>query len=242
MKEVAQWRPIPLILAIVFSSVLLGSLFIEPGASFWKYLDDSFFWTVNSSLDSSPIWYWLWALANNRGCDVVAVACMIGVFFYEGRKSGERHWTKTAAQFFMIAVLALVMVQVGKALPIERASATVMYEGAIQLSDLVPQISLKDKSGDSFPGDHGIALFIFAGGALLYLRRSYAIAAVVVAVLFTLPRMMSGAHWLSDELVGAVSIGWLGMAVFVYTPLRYLNDTYAVPKLASLLNRLSPFS
>jgi membrane-associated phospholipid phosphatase len=38
-------------------------------------------------------------------------------------------------------------------------------------------------------------------------------------IFFSLPRLIAGAHWLSDILVGGVSIALIALAFGLYTPL-----------------------
>jgi NhaP-type Na+/H+ or K+/H+ antiporter len=49
-----------------------------------------------------------------------------------------------------------------------------------------------------------------------------------------------GTSLLTDELVGAVSLGILGMALYLNTPYSLLGDQWAIPLLALLIRRLAP--
>jgi membrane-associated phospholipid phosphatase len=78
----------------------------------------------------------------------------------------------------------------------------------------------KDTASDSFPGDHGLVLLLFAGFVSFFMPRIYGIIASVMMVIFTLPRLMSGAHWLTDEIVGAVAVGVMCLSWVLATPLH----------------------
>ena len=238
MNSATHWNPARLAAFVGIAALLFCSWFFEPGRALWDRLDAAFFWMVNNSLERDTIWTWFWAITNNRMFDLFAVSVVLLLFLSDGGLDKETNFRTRFAQFFSIGVLALIMVQIGKGLPIERASPTRLFDGVVLLSNLVPEISLKDSSGDSFPGDHGVSLFVFAVGALTYLTRSRAVMVVLAGIFFTLPRMMSGGHWLTDEIVGAVSIGIFTAGLFWHTPLQHLNDTVVIPKLEGLIDRV----
>jgi Kdo2-lipid A phosphotransferase len=119
----------------------------------------------------------------------------------------------------LLLLTALIASQIGKALPIERISGTFEYPEALRISQLVP-VAAKDTASDSFPGDHGLILLLFAGFVSFFMPRSYGISASIMMIAFTLPRLMSGAHWLTDEIVGALSIGVILLSWMLATPLH----------------------
>jgi len=236
------WRPAPLFADSLFAVLLFCSWWFEPGHTLWVRLDTAFFWAFNQSLDGNTGWQWFWAVANNRLFDLAAAGFMAGVFLvYSLRtRQAQPDWAVTLARFLVILLLTLVMVQIGKTIPIDRPSPTTIFPEAIRLSELVPEVSPKDISGDSFPGDHGLVLFIVAGGAWIYLSPGYGIAAILGALFFVMPRLASGAHWLSDELVGAVALGVLGLSWFVFTPIKMLSERWLVSPLAARIRPITP--
>ena len=52
-----------------------------------------------------------------------------------------------------------------------------------------------------------------------YLKKRAFLAAVAVIVLFSLPRIMSGAHWITDLLVGSMSLNLIVTSWVLLTPL-----------------------
>ena len=74
-------------------------------------------------------------------------------------------------------------------------------------------------SKDSFPGDHGMMLLIFASFMWRYFgRRAFAIA-LVIFVVFAFPRVMIGAHWFTDIAVGSLTAVLIGAPWVLMTPL-----------------------
>ena len=105
-------------------------------------------------------------------------------------------------------------------------SPSLVLSPANRLSELAPHIPAKDGTSNSFPGDHGTIVLCWLGLFILSSRRPLAIGAVaLLSVLFMLPRLVAGAHWLSDNLVGSLSITILTLSWCYCTPLlQWLTD------------------
>jgi membrane-associated phospholipid phosphatase len=102
---------------------------------------------------------------------------------------------------------------------LNRASPTMLIGEAVRLSSIYPDFGLKDYSGDSFPGDHAAVLFTWLGYCLFFVRNKWTPWILFVVVLFVMPRLMAGAHWMSDIMVGGISTALTALAFGLYTPL-----------------------
>lgn len=220
IKEQALWQPKILIGSNIFALALICSWLFEPTRALWLALDERAFWAMNNSLAWGAGWQKLWAMANNRLFDLVAATGMLLLFAHRALITDRSRLPHYLAIGIFMFLTLLVMLQIGKNIPIERMSATGIFPDALRLSKLVPDIATKDYSSDSFPGDHGLVLFLVAGFALFYLPRIHGTIALIFMVLFALPRMMSGAHWLTDEIVGAVTLGTLALSWLFASPLH----------------------
>ena len=101
-----------------------------------------------------------------------------------------------------------------------RQSPTLALGECLLLSQLVPDVPAKDHSRWSFPGDHGfillsIALYIGYIGA-----RDTSQWAWLAAVLLALPRLIAGAHWPTDIMIGSACMALIAMAILMATPLH----------------------
>jgi membrane-associated phospholipid phosphatase len=219
-KLEARWRPLPLLAGNLLAAALFLSWLLEPTRSLWLDLDNWAFWSMNNSLAEGDLWRQFWAVTNNRAFDLVAAFAMLLLFAHQALLKEREHLYRYIAVGLLMTVSVLVIVKSGKWLPIERPSGTFIYPDALQLSDLVPHIDTKDISEDSFPGDHGLVLLICTGFFLYNLPRIHGLLALLFMVVFTVPRLVSGAHWLTDELVGAVGWGCLGLSWILATPLH----------------------
>lgn len=90
----------------------------------------------------------------------------------------------------------------------------------------------KDYSGDSFPGDHGLMLMIYAGFMLRYFGKKAFAVSCIILIIFMLPRIMAGAHWFTDIAVGSLSISLVGLSWVLLTP---VSD-----KCIDFLNKIFP--
>lgn len=215
-----EWRLLILACSNIAALLLFASWLFEPTRSLWMDLDTRTFWAMNNSLSWNKSWQTLWAIANNRAFDLVAALSIALIFAHQALWRDRQHLSRYIAIGLMMILTVVLMMQIGKMIPIERPSATVDFPEALRLSQLVPDISTKDLSGDSFPGDHGLVLLLAAGFAVFYLPLPHGLLALFVMVIMTVPRLMSGAHWLTDEIVGATSLGVIALSWLFATPLH----------------------
>ena len=213
-----DWHPTAFVIGSVAGIALLVSWFVEPSRSIWLALDDRFFWATNDTLVWSRWWQVLWAAANFRAADLVAASFMVGLYALYVFRRGKDEFIRWFANGLMLTGLFVVAKRFADALSVvHRRSPTLVYDDAHRLTELVPWISAKDAAVDSFPGDHCMVLLLCAGVISFYLPRAWAAGAWVIAVLFTVPRMMSGAHWLTD-VIGSLTLGlaWVAALGLAY--------------------------
>lgn len=215
-----DWRPAAFVLGCGLSIALLMSWILEPTRSLWLTLDENVFWALNDSLAWGRGWQVFWAAANNRAVDAVAALSMIGLFAVFVLRSGRDRKDFFVAIGLMLTGLLVAAIQIAGAIMVTRLSPTLLLPGALRLSELVSWIPTKDAAGDSFPGDHATVLLICAGVITFYLPRTYAAAAWVLAVVFMIPRLVGGAHWLSDYLVGSAAVAGFVLSYVFATPLH----------------------
>jgi membrane-associated phospholipid phosphatase len=215
-----DWHPAAFILGCGLSIALLMSWFFEPTRSLWLTFDEKVFWALNDSLAWGTGWQVFWAVANNRAVDVVAALSMIGLFAHFVLRKARDRMDFFVAVGLMLTGLIYVGSQLTGAIFVERPSPTWIYPNALRLSELVSRIPTKDLSSDSFPGDHATVLFICAGVATYYLPRAYAAATWAMAIVFMAPRLMGGAHWMTDYLVGSAAVAGFVLFYVFATPLH----------------------
>ena len=223
-----------------FSSILvlnvLGiglflSWYLPENHGFWLTIDSHIFFYFNRLLVDSPTFLHLVAITNNRafdGCALVAMG-LLYLSFYLKATSTERR--RLLILGFIMLLTAVVLNQAGHLLPVQHASPTLYFSDVNRVSDLTG-IPTKDASSDSFPGDHGMMLMIFAAFMLRYFTRTAFAIGLAIMVIFSSPRIMIGAHWFTDIAVGSLSVVLVGLSWWLLTP--------ASDAAIALLNRLLP--
>ena len=127
----------------------------------------------------------------------------------------------------------------------QRESPSLAVDGAVRISELFPGwqglLQVKDASNRSFPGDHASVLMLWALFVSAFAAGARRWLAWGLAALFMLPRIVAGAHWLSDVLVGGTFLALTTVAWGLCTPYAALAsglaDRAATP-LALRLGRL----
>ena len=195
-------------------------------ASFWKNLDVVVFKKLNGQLKENKSAQNFWAQANRRIFDLVSASLMIlifAIFIFKGNAEEKLERIKFGLFMSFCMLLALGFVQILHAIyDLGRLSPTKLpVEGAIRLSEFDHiNFKLKDASKQSFPGDHSAVLFIVATFISYYAKKFYAIAAICVAILFVLPRMVGGGHWFTDIFVGGGSLTLITASLALCTPFK----------------------
>jgi membrane-associated phospholipid phosphatase len=221
--------------------LLLASWLGGPIRPLWDRLDLWFFRLSNSSLGLNPLWDGLWAVSNNRLFDLVAALGMTAVFFWSGLSSRPGRWSQLLVRALIGALLGLLAQGlIHQYLDLPRASPTLQMEGSQRLSQLVTWIRSKDASRGCFPGDHGLVLFTLTLYGWRFLQPRARWTAAAGAVLFTLPRLMSGAHWLTDILCGSIPVGLITVGLYDGLGLAPVIDHRLVPVLEHWLRQLTP--
>ncbi|MEI7246165.1 phosphatase PAP2 family protein [Pectobacterium carotovorum] len=223
-----------------FSSILmlnvLGiglflSWYLPENHGFWLTIDSHIFFYFNRLLVDSPTFLHLVAITNNRafdGCALVAMGLLYLSFYLKATPTERR---RLLILGFVMLLTAVVLNQAGHLLPVQHASPTLYFSDVNRVSDLTG-IPTKDASSDSFPGDHGMMLMIFAAFMLRYFTRTAFAIGLAIMVIFSLPRIMIGAHWFTDIAVGSLSVVLVGLSWWLLTP--------ASDAAIALLNRLLP--
>lgn len=242
-----QWHLRALLGTHLFAFTLLGSFVLPEGHALWRSLDASVFYSLNGSLAEGGDWARFWAWANVRASDLVAGVVILATLTFPGL--GLRRSQLQPGFVGFVFLLLFVMFPIRYTLykwalanGYSGNSPSITLEPAYRLSELAPDIPAKDKSGRSFPGDHATVLWCWLGVMAFNMKRKALIVIpAVLAVLFMLPRVVGGAHWASDTLVGGGFAAMLTLSWAFHTPLvQKATDAihFAVRPLINLVGRL----
>lgn len=225
-------RNLPTILLLNFLGIALFlSWYIPAHHGVWFKIDSAIFFYFNQHLLSSTSFLHWVAITNNRIFDVISLISMGLLYLYFYMKETPAGRRRLIVTGFVMLLTAVVLNQLGHLLPVSHPSPTLTFENINRVSELTG-IPTKDASSDSFPGDHGMMLMIFACFMLRYFSRSAFAIALLIVVIFSIPRVMIGAHWFTDIAVGSLSIVLVGISWVLLTP---LSD-----KIIDVINRNLP--
>lgn len=207
----------PLLLTQLSGLVLFLSWLLPPTAGQWQSLDEATYRWLNGSLQQNSLATLFWAWLNTRAADLVAAVLLYTLGIVAAGRMAHAQRTRF---FHRALAMMVVMVMVSTVeyliefglFAYHRASPTMVLDHGVRLSQVVP--AAKDISNQSFPGDHGYVLICVTMLFALTAPRRFAWAAMGIAVFFSLPRVIGGAHWLTDIVVGSsakvlLTTGWL---------------------------------
>jgi len=206
----------------LFALLLLVSWLLPLTGELWQQWNHSTFYFLNGSLAGSEQWSFLWALLNNRAADLIPVIAIFPLLL----KSNLIFKSTEVRQGFIGLCLLMILMLIFRTL-LDKTAKTMGWTGNspsleftpfTSLDALYPQLSPKVSSGSSFPGDHASVLIIIASYCLLHVINRWSLLVLGLAIVFMLPRLFSGAHWLTDQLVGGTLIAFFTIAWGRFTP------------------------
>jgi membrane-associated phospholipid phosphatase len=240
MNKSAQWNVPALLATNITGAVLLLSWWFEGSFSreYWDMLDQKVFYFLNGSLETGHTWQLMWGIANRRSFDLVSGIIMMLLYAHFAFADGGKYLRERIAIFIVIVLFSAVIIELVKfTMDIRRQSPTRILQPVFFLSDLVPHVNPKDSSGNSFPGDHTLVLSLWTAYMWFFARRWYGIAMIFVTIVFSMPRLVAGAHWLTDDVVGSLSPTLMSVGWLIFTPL-YIHGLRIVDPFAGKLEKL----
>lgn len=210
-------------------------------------VDEWLFRLLNAPLANVAAWRYVWTLGSLRPFDIVVGLIMLALLI-------RGDWVFKAAQvrqafFGFIAVLLLLVVVRAlfskwiHAMGWDHDSPSMVLADPVLLSDWYPQLEkhweLKDRSSQSFPGDHASVLLIWALFMTVCSQRlSQRLVIWALALVFMMPRLVAGAHWGQDDYIGGVLMALLALGWGYYTPFAGRASAWLVEVTAPLFRVL----
>ena len=221
---------------------LLVSYYFTRQEGFWFDIDATVFYFFNDQLIRGSTFVDVVAYTNLRVFDVVAFIAMALLYLHYYLKENSEGKRKMLCMGIVMLITAIVIKQGGRFLPISHPSPSLFFKNANRLADLT-DLPTKYSSRNSFPGDHGMMLMIFAAFMARYHGFKAFLIAVTITVIFSMPRIASGAHWFSDVYIGSLSIVCIGISWLLLTPASDVLASFVknvIPKRIYRLLHLEP--
>lgn len=217
MKRLLLWTGAALLLA--------GSWFWPETRVLWDALDVAIFRLLNATVAQNDAVAVIWALTGDRRFDYVSALIVLVIYMIVISREDLARFRHGFAFGGSVAILLLVVVGLQRELiEYPRLSPTLVMDGVHSIRAYVPWSVAKEGSNTSFPGDHATVMMLLALTWGLGLGRRLGLLAAALTLVFALPRMAAGAHWMTDALVGGGFVTLLTAAVLLGTPaLHYLQ-------------------
>lgn len=218
-----KWKPFLISFALI---AFLWASFLTPWTKpLWEMVDVNAFKFLNSQLLSTKLLQYFWAALNHKYMDLVEDLLFL-LFFIGGIKAAPSSMKRRkCAQFLSCILLAgAIIFFINRQFlryytPFPRQSPSLVVTPCIRITEEIPWKYVKDETDASFPGDHATTLLLFGLLYSAFAPRKLAISSWIYVGFRTLPRLILGAHWISDVVVGSVSISLFFVSCFLYTPL-----------------------
>ena len=227
------WRPVGLLVFQGLALLLLASWWFKDSTTrlLWDQLDQLVFFSLNGSLAEGESWQRFWAIANNRAFDLVSAILVMLLYARFSLAEGGKYLAERIAAFILVFLFTLLMIEIsnGTLEELSRKSPSLILEPVYRLTELVPDITAKDFSASSFPGDHASVLMLWTGYFWLLAGARYGLIVLLIAVLFSMPRVVAGAHWFTDDVVGSGFVALTGLGWLFYTPLCQRGIRWMLP-------------
>ncbi|MBI3211986.1 MAG: phosphatase PAP2 family protein [Simkania negevensis] len=204
---------------------LLWSWLDTPIRPLWDLIDKQAFYILNRWIHTSLFWQNFWALAGHKMMDWIGDLVMITFFYFYIKFSPPSLKAKRIGEcLFTLLILASVIYVVNETpfadiLHMARKSPSLTQPDAFRLDRAVEWIKVKDHSKKSFPGDHATTAILFSCMVFYLMGRRLGLLSLVYAIFFSLPRLVVGAHWLTDIALGSCAIAFIASSIAVGSPL-----------------------
>ena len=89
-----------------------------------------------------------------------------------------------------------------------------------RISSVVKWIKIKEFASTSYPSGHGCTLVLFPLIVSHLMGRKLGWLALLISIPFALPRIITGAHWTSDFLLGSIPLAMFNLGWYLHTPVH----------------------
>jgi membrane-associated phospholipid phosphatase len=183
---------------------------------------------IHSTAGRSDTVDWLIIFLNRRWGEALFVILILASFLIVARQATAPGEDRRRILGFAVVIFATWVVAnfVGEGIlepALRRASPS--FQLGEDFTDLavLHEVKVKVRASHCFPSNHGtVFMLVVVMSVYRYGRRAWVL--FPVAVVLSLPRCFTGAHWVGDSVIGSLLMTWLIGAIVMTTPLSKLAD------------------
>ena len=204
--------------------VLLGTFFWPPTRFYWNILDVATFKSLNHTLLDHPHWQLFWACLNHKLADFIEDFIFLAFCTFAVMKAAPQEQLKKTSQFLFCILFAIPVIYLAdriicrELIDMHRVSPSLVVTPCVRLSHEIPWIKIKDSTHSCFPGGHAVTLLFFITTYTFFAGKKLGKYAMSYAFVRLLPRLIVGAHWISDILVGSATVTLFSLSWALATP------------------------
>lgn len=177
------------------------------------YIDEQAFYLINGSLRIGYYWQLLWFALNHNYEKTLNLVVFLSVSLFIILNEPKRMRKKLVINVVSLIIFMQFAFLIKDAffvtfLELKRQSPSQVLHPFINLSELFATNNVKIASGSSFPGGHAFSAAFWAIFTCGFANKKYWPLVWFVAIPIIVNRLFSGAHWLSDVVVG-VLLAWV---------------------------------
>ncbi len=241
--KTTNWNPVLLITLNLLAAVLIISWIWSLTGYYWEAIDYSTFTFFNNSIKTGKEWQAFWAITNWRFFDTIQFVLIFSIAYIWIVEQNKKYANQRIMEFIFFILLCLFVnfiLKIGLSIfDYRRLSPTKVIDSAFRLSKTATWLMTKDSSNTAFPGDHGFVLI--CASVFYWVKGGFRLGFVSSVLLtpFLFPRLVVGAHWLTDLLVGSIFISLITIGWYFGTPLQSTLPAAALKKLVSRFPKLN---
>lgn len=223
-------------LSFILLCFSFAAMFFTPLNDIVLNIDRQISLWINPTLAEKNLWTMFWGAMNKTVERYISISIMliIAITFICHSKDKRLAASLVTSMILYLELATIIKFFIIKTFEVNRLSPSNVIENYNLLSKLLNDRTIKDGSGSSFPGDHALVLFFIAFYSGYFYPKFLKVATWFFALFFVVPRVVSGAHWVSD-IIGTMAISFFYTNLIVLTPIH--DKTVSLIK--CLLNKCS---
>lgn len=207
------------------AAVLLASWLFPSTREYWDILDNTLFFALNGTLKSGETWQAIWAIANWRPFDIVAASLIaaISMAWVYRLDMNQRLAAISGLIILLLLILCtrLLTTSLLSIMEYQRHSPSIILTPSYRLNEMISWIETKDYHKDCFPGDHGYVIIACMTFFFIKADRKSRMISLVLLAPFIMPRLVSGAHWATDIIIGSTTMALISLPLLFATPIYH---------------------